>query len=196
MNITLVKVADFHRLFDHPIGESPDAQEALQIRQLRIKLLFEELTELAEAGDVARTLHELAVQLVDKNWSTFEVPDGELSTKLGLADGDDVDKKEELDALCDLQYVLNGKILTAGLLTVFTENFMRVHNNNMKKAHISIEHAEETVRKLGGKPEDYKIFEKTIAGEGEELHYFILTRTDGKVVKPWDHKKVELQLDL
>ncbi len=199
MNKSLQQVAEFHSTFEHPIADSPEAQESLKIRQLRIKLLFEELAELAEAGDVKRTMgllcDEYSMKLLENHGGTEmsieEAKDAlnEMYDSREILDGNKVDKVEELDALCDIQYVLNGKILTAGLQTTFDANFDRVHANNMTKAHNSVEHAKETINKLNGFPEDYSLLN---SGDGK----FRLLNRFGKLIKPHDHVKVALDLNL
>lgn len=164
------QVQDFHKLFEHPIGKLNEL-EPLTIRQLRIKLLFEELEELAEAGDVMGTFTNLCIK-----HNTVKNAD--------KIDGDNVNKKEELDALCDLEYVLHGKINTSGLHEVFDRAFDLVHGNNMQKAHKSNEHAEETIKSLSD-GNGYNVEEK-------QPNKFVLKREDGKVIKPHDHKKVDL----
>lgn len=168
------KVREFHNLFEHPVGKNPEHNEPLKIRQLRLKLLFEELVELAEASDCMETLGWLCQHQIEEM----------ASNEGGYADGDEVDKTEELDALCDIQYVLSGKVLTAGLQDVFDRNFELVHMNNMTKAHRSEAHAKETahVKKM----KDFQIIQK-----GE---YWLLLDSNGKLTKPHDHKKVKLHL--
>lgn len=167
------KVREFHQTFEHPIG-SLDKEEPLKIRQLRIKLLFEELQELAEASDCMETFENLC-----KNQFVG------LDDKM-VQDGDNVDRVEELDALCDIQYVLSGKILTSGLHEVFDKNFDLVHQNNMRKAHLNALHILETVRAKGWKEGEYSIIQR----DGR----FLLLDKDGKLTKPHDHKKVKLHL--
>lgn len=197
MNQSLKQVNQFHLTFNHPVGDDSGAVEDLKTRQLRIKLLFEELKELAEAGDVRRTLLEACVihvhDVAGKSVGEADDEDlkdtlnglDEICNKHNLNDGDNVNKKEELDALCDLQYVLDGKIITAGLQFVFDRGFDQVHQNNMTKAHRSHEHALETVLKTGLE-DGYKITQKPGG--------VILSSNAGKIIKPWDHKKVELSL--
>jgi Uncharacterized protein conserved in bacteria len=170
MNKSLEQVASFHKLFEHPIAEGPYSYEPLKIRQLRIKLLFEELSELAGASDCRQTMRDLCyAEHVALNFTE---------------DGDNVDKIEELDALCDIQYVLNGKILTSGLHGVFDESFDTVHHNNMAKAHRNETHAKETAEKLGLK--DYTIRYRN--------GVCVLVNEYEKVIKPHDHVKVKLEL--
>jgi predicted HAD superfamily Cof-like phosphohydrolase len=166
---TTEKVTEFHQLFEHPIGKLNEA-EPLKIRQLRIKLLFEELQELAEAGDVMGTFVSLCNQTADLE-------------NLNKVDGDNVNKVEELDAITDIQYVLDGKKLTSGLHEVTDQAFDLVHSNNMQKAHTSDEHAEATINALND-GENYVVENRN----GKVL----LFNSSGKVIKPYNHKKVDL----
>lgn len=161
------KVKEFHELFEHPIG-SLNETEPLKVRQLRIKLLFEELNELSEAGDLQNTFFSLCNNYIKNlGWC--------------YPDGDDVNKTEELDALCDIEYVLHGKINTSGIHEIFDEAFDLVHENNMNKAHSTKAYAEETINKNN--------IEATIV---ERFGGFLVIRSDGKLIKPWNHKKVDL----
>lgn len=166
------KVKQFHLLFEHSIGNL-QTLEPLKIRQLRIKLLFEELRELAEAGNVGATFHKLCSNSIEQDLA-------ELDT---LQDGDNVNQVEELDALCDIQYVLDGKKLTSGLHEVFEQGFDLIHENNMNKAHRNPEHVKETSEKSG-------IVLTCIERNG----VFIAQNSDGKTTKPYDHKKVDLSI--
>jgi len=169
------KVREFHQTFEHPVGNL-EQPEPLKIRQLRIKLLFEELKELAVASDCQGTFSQLCYS---EGLRSDIMPTQEF-------DGDNVDKVEELDALCDIQYVLSGKILTSGLHEVFDRNFELVHQNNMRKAHQTEAHAIATAYSKGWKPGQYTIIEK----EGG----YLLLDSNGKLTKPHDHRKVKLHL--
>lgn len=173
MNKSLLQVEEFHNTFDHPVGNLIDP-EPLHIRQLRIKLLFEELAELAEASDCKLTMLVICGQYC------------EINTNEQIKDGNDVDKIEELDALCDIQYVLNGKILTGGYHYIFDREFDVVHSNNMTKAHSGARHVGETIRIKGDSPNDYTVVQKE--------DKWLLFNKDGKLTKPHDHTKVKLTL--
>ena len=195
MNDKLRKVAEFHKLFEHPINE-PGSVEDRKIRSLRIKLLFEELEELARASDMNETfyrlcmLHAREVIRTKEGHSNAELAEGDRwmeqhIASMGLEDGDMVDKVEELDALCDIEYVLMGKVLTSGLHKVFDREFDVVHQNNLDKAHRSEEHAQETARRKG--LQNYSITPK----DG----VFLLLDKDLKLTKPYDHLKVKLNIN-
>lgn len=172
-------VKEFHEMFEHPIGPNPSHEEPRKIRQLRVKLLFEELIELAEASDVKGTMFDLCSMYQTKIQPSIVF--GFVEGVEQIEDGDNVDKLEELDAITDIQYVLDGKKLTSGLHTVTDEAFKLVHGNNMTKAHRSQEHCMETKIKNN--------IHGTIRQKGES---FLLYNDDEKLTKPWDHKKVGL----
>lgn len=183
MNKSIEQVKEFHELFSRPIGKIGEL-EPLKTRQLRIKLLFEELAELATASDCNKSMVDLCddylVALLDEGCATSDIP-----AYNDLKDGDNVDQIEELDALCDIQYVLNGKILTSGLHEIFDKSFDTVHENNMSKAHTSAVHANETLIQVV----------ETCNVEEVQLGRFIVTNASGKVIKPWNHQKVKLTLN-
>ncbi len=170
MNKSLEQVKEFHEMFNHLVGDL-NGLEPIDIRQLRIKLLFEELVELSVASDCKKTMYDLC---------------NNINISEDVVDGDEVDKVEELDALCDIQYVLNGKVLTSGLHNCFDNNFEIVHQNNMTKLHNSVEHAEETIRSYN-KNTDILTYRKI-------KDKVIVLNDSGKVIKPFDHKKVKLNI--
>ena len=100
-----VKVDEFHVAFDHPRNNIED-DISLKNRQQRVNLLFEEVEELAEASDVKGTFQKNCLNSLMKHATSGvreyleEIEEGDLDE-----DGDNVDKVEELDALCDIQYV-------------------------------------------------------------------------------------------
>lgn len=179
MNKSLEQVKQFHETFNHPVGEI--GKEPLAVRQLRIKLLFEELQELAEASDCMGTFRDLCIPVEKHYTDVIGEP---------IPDGDDVNIVEELDALADIQYVLNGKILTAGLHNCFDENFDLVHANNMNKLHRDWEHAEETVDK--GRLNNIELFKLQVEVDGYLL--VKVFNNAGKIIKPHDFEKVQLKV--
>jgi len=188
MNKSLRQVAEFHQLFEHPVGRM-DVLEPLKTRQLRDKLLFEEGAELSEASDTQKTHYDLCkayIEKIDNKYAKLAKEAEEKGLPIPvLADGDNVDKVEELDALCDIQYVLNGKVLTAGLAPVFEAGCDLVHSNNMTKAHRDHAHCLETVEhlKLTG---EWRCVEK-------DKDVWMLYNSDAKLTKPHDHIKVSLE---
>lgn len=178
-------VKQFHDLFEHPVGRVI-GEEPLNIRQLRVKLLFEELMELAEASDVRQTAAVLCFKHLQKENVKVQVNGNDVALDMTdiPVDGYNVDVIEEADALADLQYVLDGKKLTSGLYPYMEDVFRVVHENNMSKAHKSEAHCLETVEKTFNIKGGYQTAERG--------GLWFLYNGDGKLTKPWDHKKVSI----
>lgn len=168
MNQSTGMVAEFHRTFNHPIAQKL-GEETLETRQLRIKLLFEELKELATATGCNSTFHELCNTTVEENHIHWE--------KGGSSeDHDNVDHVEELDALCDLQVVLDGKLLTSGHWKHFDVAFTEVHRSNMSKACKSADEASITT---------YEYTNRGVLTYKEQVEeYYVVKRSaDNKILK-------------
>jgi predicted HAD superfamily Cof-like phosphohydrolase len=165
------KVKEFHEKFDHPMNNVED-DISVEIRKLRLKLIFEELQELAEAMDVKETFTKLCEEGITKS-----------------KDGNNVDKVEELDALCDIQYVLSGAVLALGHQNNFDDAFSDVHNSNMTKLCSSMEEVDQTieyyVEKRGMSKDDI-----TYSSIGSE--YIVNRKSDMKVLKNVNYKSVKL----
>lgn len=169
MYIELVK--KFHEIFNHPINYFKNFIE-LKVRQLRLKLIFEELKELSEASDVKGTFYTLCKEVVDN------------SPK--VVDGNNVDKKEELDALCDIQYVLAGGILALGYQDVFDKAFEEVHFSNMSKMCLTTEELEATVKHYNDKNIETIVMEK-------DYGWIVLRKEDNKVLKNINYHEADLK---
>lgn len=179
-------VSEFNKAFNFPTRQIEEI-EPLESRQLRIKLLFEELEELAQAGDVSKTFYELCNELTDKI-DDIIYSSGE--EHYIIKDGNNVDKLEELDAIIDIQYLLEGKKLSSGLHEVCDEAFELVHGNNMDKMHKSIEHAYKTVKQLD--LANFRIETNYFECNKRQEIGYLLFNSNGKLTKPFDHKKVDL----
>jgi predicted HAD superfamily Cof-like phosphohydrolase len=178
-------VTEFNKTFDFPILNINEV-ESLESRQLRIKLLFEELQELAAAGDLRRTFTGLCYEQVENC-----IVNGKLHLSDEWQDGNNVNKTEELDAITDIHYLLEGKKLSSGLHEIADEAFELVHGNNMDKIHRDYKHVIQTAEKLN--LVNYyteKIY--YTRGNTEDVGY-LLFNEDGKLTKPHDHKKVDLK---
>ena len=120
-------VAEFHKVFGHPVYLQPntDTLNDPALRELRVRLIADELVELAAALNVALTvnfdplLHDAAALEQRVNVQAI------MSTNYGS------DAVEAADALADLDYVVNGAALVFGFhLPSLT---MEVHRSNMSK---------------------------------------------------------------
>lgn len=97
---------------------------------------------------------------------------------------------EVADALCDLQYVLSGAVLSFGLGGLFDEMFEAVHRSNMSKSCPDLETAQKTV----GYYKKERGFECEIVAR--DSLYFVLRVPDGKILKSVDYKPVDLHVIL
>ncbi len=168
-------VKKFHETFGHPVNNVSDDIE-LKTRQLRVKLLFEELEELAEASGVLGTFGELC-------YVSSNVGDG--------VDSDNVDKIEELDALCDIQYILAGSILALGHQDNFDKAFQNVQYSNMSKACANLQEVEDTI---GMYVNERGMSRENISYEILDDIFIVYRVDDGKILKnkhytPTDLKK-------
>jgi predicted HAD superfamily Cof-like phosphohydrolase len=112
-------VREFHQAFGHPVAEKPTGGDKA-LRELRIKLIAEELGELCEALGVDLTLKA-------GPWSAHT---GNNECKVSCV-VDAVDLVEAADALGDLDYVIQGANLVFGFPSM--EIFQEIHRSNMSK---------------------------------------------------------------
>lgn len=95
------------------------------------------------------------------------------------------DKVEVLDALVDLQYVLNGAILEFGMQHIFDKAFKDVHESNLTKACATIHEVSKT----------QKHYEKLGVDTDFFLHrgvYIVYRVSDDKTLKSVDYQPVNL----
>ena len=129
MNETLKLLAEFARAFEQPVGKEP----RVPVQSAGVK---ESLFYFARAmGQVGKRLHEEAARLKDHNGGflllRLQLIQEELAELAeAMYQGDTI---ESLDALCDLQYVIDGTTLYLGLHGVFDDAFQEVHRSNMTK---------------------------------------------------------------
>lgn len=164
-------VKEFHESFEHPINSHKNNID-LKLRQLRVKLLFEELEELATASDVLSTFSKLCSESIDKNRDSV--------------DGYNVDKKEEIDALCDIQYVLSGAVLVLGYQDIFDDAFNEVHRSNMSKMCSNMEEVSKTQELYNNKGVDSTFIKK-------DNGFIVLRKEDNKVLKNVNYSEANLE---
>jgi predicted HAD superfamily Cof-like phosphohydrolase len=162
------QVKEFMLTFNQPILKVTDEITTDRAR-LRIALLFEEVHELAMALGEDRYYHNLCEATLHKPIRL------ESSNKV-----------EQLDALVDIRYVLNGTVEETGLAECFDEAFDEVHHNNMTKAASTKEEAIATCA--------YYTVEKKIPCRYVERNgKFIIYREDNdKVLKTLSYKPIDL----
>lgn len=173
MNNYISKVKEFMTLFEQPVVDKPTIMSEDR-NKLRIALIFEELKEYAEASglkgyfvyDLCRT-------------TTTEQANSELLEE-------NINQVEQLDALCDLQYVLSGAIIEHGFTNIFDDAFKEVHRSNMSKACNTLDEAYRTLEKLDN--EGIKAEFNT-----EKVPYLIKRCQDGKVLKSINYSPANLK---
>lgn len=170
------------------------------IRQ-RISLISEEIREYKDAIEINDVLEELDA-LIDIKYvsygalirfnSTYYEPYfcgtdiGELEILLkGYAW--DSDTKGMCNIFCEIIAWADNQleIMFEKDPTSIYSAFADVHRNNMNKMHKSIEHAQQTIAKLGNA--GYKI-----DAVGDKM-WALIRLSDNKIIKPYDHEKVSLR---
>jgi len=174
MSHYLESVKEFHQTFNHPV-ENEIKEDNLELRKLRLSLLFEELVELSFAMNCTSHMQNLC--------SMF---DGSDNYKYNYKYDKKYDKKETLDALVDIQYILSGTILSMGYKNIFDESFDMVHSSNMTKLCNSVQEGLDTIEYHKQKGETQKM---SLENKGDK---YIVIREDGKIMKSKYYKPVDL----
>jgi predicted HAD superfamily Cof-like phosphohydrolase len=188
---SIMKVANFHKLFQHPVG-SVHKPELITMQAMfqRVVLLYEEVIELAEACG-SELLSEFREYIKKENDRAIKNSKAiNVTTKLDMV--------EVIDAIVDIQYILDGTSLTFGVGSVVHEAFDVVHENNMNKATTDREIAMLSVKHYATKGIKLQVEEVQLGDE--ENHRFVLTCVHddngivplGKIMKPINHRKVNL----
>lgn len=179
------QVREFHENFNHPINDND-----LKHRQLRIKLIFEELKELSEATDTRKTFLDLCEETVTETYG-IRVDFDNIKTDMihqripSISDGDNVDVVETLDALCDIEYVLGGTIVQSGMQDVFNEGYDRVHASNMSKMCSNEKERDDTLKFYADKNIE-------VYAEQKGTGYIIKRSIDDKTLKNVYYNAVDL----
>lgn len=184
MNRYLEAVREFHEVFNHPVNNYKN-DIPLKLRQLRIKLIFEELEELAKASDCMETFDKLCLA------SQLEYGDDKLLKEQDIQGeifmvSSGVNKKEELDALGDLQVVLSGAVLALGYQDVFDEAFEEVQRSNMSKMCHTLEEVEATIKYY---KETRDVESYSIEKDGG---WIVLRKDDDKILKNVNYSEANL----
>lgn len=173
MNKQLELVQEFQTVFQQSILNKED-EISVERRKLRLALLFEELTELAEAYGLEKTF---AMMCHDHYYS---------NTIFESDDTNKLNKKEVLDATCDLQYILFGTILENGQQNEFDEAFQDVHDSNISKLCKGTGEALGTIDHYA--KQGIETYSKPMGG----IFYGVYRTLDNKVLKNINYKPVDL----
>ena len=125
---SIARVEQFHKVFGQPVEREPvEWDPSITLEMIGQKVAAEAdflkmwFVKTAEVGDQKSSNIFLRAHLHTEETA-------ELLTSLGQSD-----KEGTLDALVDIQYVLDGTFLSMGMGGVKEEAFRRVHAANMRK---------------------------------------------------------------
>ena len=159
----LESIIEFQKAGGHTVANSLDNHiPSLDDRILRLKLIFEELSELASAYGLENTFAEICKGHSQEN-----------STK---QDTLEFDKIEALDALCDLSVVVNGGYCISGFTDIAQQAYEETMQSNMSKFCHTLDEALATV----AHKEDWTYKATEINGK---TVYVFLRKEDGKIMK-------------
>lgn len=126
MKHSIDSVREFHRVFGHPIAKDVNVATEAQ-RRLRVKLIAEELGELAVALGVPLKLEVKP----DETGAFLAITNLEVAPEGSCACDENVDLIEAADALGDLDYVVQGSNLVFGFPSGMV--LKEIHESNMSK---------------------------------------------------------------
>ena len=174
---TLGRVGQFMEAFKQPVLNVPTIPSK-DIVHLRLGLILEELTELAQACG-SEILSEFGTTLKAKAEEIRNIVENKREILVP-------DLKEVLDAHIDLQYVLDGSAQSFGLRYIYDAAFTEVHNSNMSKLCKNTEEAAATKEKYSAEGINVEIV--------PHKNYFLIVRTkDNKILKSINYKPADLQ---
>ena len=111
-------VREFHEVFDHPVSYDPKVVPSIENRILRVRMIAEELLELARA---------MGVKLACISGDT----EAEDTVQVLPVDGAAYDPVETADGLGDLRYLVDGGNLLCGFPGDLV--LAEIHRSNMSK---------------------------------------------------------------
>ena len=172
----LKSIIEFQKVGGHTVAYTTDNHTpSVEDRKLRLKLIFEELSELADAYGMLRTFDTICKDWVEKN----EIHSGGefgLSNVHPPEDTLEFNKIEALDANCDLSVVVNGAYCINGFTDIAQAAYDETMRSNMSKFCYSLDDALATV---AGR-EDWTYRATQIDGK---TIYVFLRKEDGKIMK-------------
>ena len=182
-------VTEFHKTFKQPVNDDfvlDNCTDNIDLINFRIKLINEEFVELIQNSGIfviaeATKMFTENARLLTDNYKDNIIKEENLI----------VNRKETLDAFCDIQYVLSGSVLALGYGDIFNEAFDAVHMSNMSKSCRTYEEVEATQKHYS----NLGIMTTTEKVEvGENTRYLIKRLSDGKVLKNINYHAVNQYL--
>jgi len=163
----LKSIIEFQKAGGHTVAYSTDKDyvPSIEDRKLRLKLIFEELSELAFAYGLCGTFSKLCTDYIEDSFLNKNAVD----TKT-------FNKEESLDALCDLSVVVNGGYCISGFTDIAEEAYEETMKSNMSKFCYSLDEALATV----ANKEDWTYKQVVV---NSKIIYAILRKEDGKIMK-------------
>lgn len=180
-NSYLGKTKQFMTSFNQVVNEKP-VKPNRDLIKLRLSLILEELTELAESCGT-ESLVDLQRMLFTKSEDVHKLAENGREKIV-------YNEVEVFDALLDLQYVLSGAIHTFGMGKQFDEGFEEVHNSNMSKLCATEEEAQETIDAYLLQTPSVETYKKHMKEQG---YWIILRKKDNKVLKSIYYKPAQLK---
>jgi predicted HAD superfamily Cof-like phosphohydrolase len=131
MRTTIEKVRKFHKAFNQRDNKKPQAFELTKDDAVQMQVMAEQLEEIAQNSlAFAKELKELGANDERPFMRVHLIAEELAELTAAIADQD---LTACLDALTDLQYVLDGTYLALGLHKVKERAFDEVHRSNMSK---------------------------------------------------------------
>ena len=174
---SLEQVKEFMVTFKQPVHSTPTVPNEALIK-FRLKLILEELTEIARDCGASKEFSKL---LIDKYIEVLTH-----TTKLSLEGKEEIPNlKGILDNLIDLRYVADGMVHAFGLGSVHDLAFADVHSANMAKVCSSEEEAMITLEK-------YKKEGIDTYWEQHGTNWLVYRTSDKKALKSYKWKERDL----
>jgi hypothetical protein len=188
MNFNIADQLEFQKTFNQTVGDR-NYTPSIEVRQLRLALALEELSELAEAFGLKKSFIAL---MEDKTADFIQKSDGNVEDTL------EYNKEEALDAVVDIEVINNGTIVSCGFhnkkskenqdieLAIYDKAYIEVHSSNMSKACGNFVDACKTV-------DHYKSLGINTNIEESSTGKYLVKRLDGKVLKNIYYRKANLE---
>src|SRR6188508_90212 len=170
-NNQIDQVSLFQRVFGDEVNELGTIP-SVDKRKLRLKLIFEELSELAEAYGLDKYFTDYCKEYFDNKDCMFDDP----------VDTHKYNPTEALDAICDLLVVVYGGACINGHSSIINEAFDETMRSNMSKSCKTLDQALYTIAQYHKEGRDtyYRVVDNL---------YIIYDSTTNKILKNKDEKE-------